>query len=202
MSYIDCYRHELVGLFGRLPVYRPLQDVAGGTECNDANFSCSTKQLVIGGGAGEFPGLVLRRGFAAVAHFALLSDEFDLPVATEQALREHIFSEKHFDFANWSVETYHSFYEICTSSNLPNPYATHTAQRFSLEAWLHAGFGEFIFFSMPQLAKKLVHDLKGFHKSWNAQPTGIKTHMHFNNIMLVPPKMTVYASGGNHFFKP
>ena len=29
MSYIDSYPHELVGYFGPVPVYRPLEDIPG-----------------------------------------------------------------------------------------------------------------------------------------------------------------------------
>ena len=48
MSHIDSFKHEIVGLFGGLPVYHPLEDING-------DFKCSTKQLVIGGGSGDQP---------------------------------------------------------------------------------------------------------------------------------------------------
>ena len=70
MSYIDQFRHELVGMLGGLPVYRPLEDIVGDEDpAYTGEFSCTTCQLVIGGGGGEFPGLVVKKPVCAVATF-------------------------------------------------------------------------------------------------------------------------------------
>ena len=61
MSHIDSYKHEIVGLFGCIPVYRPLEDISEpGDDDPQLDFGCTTEQLVIGGGPGEHLGLVLR----------------------------------------------------------------------------------------------------------------------------------------------
>ena len=70
MSYIDSYKHELVGMFGSLPVYHPLEDIPGSSEPElSGEFACSTKQIVIGGGGGEWPGLVITNPIGAVIEF-------------------------------------------------------------------------------------------------------------------------------------
>ena len=46
MSHIDSFKHELVGLFGGLPVYHPLEVI-------DGDFRCDPTQLLLGGGSGE-----------------------------------------------------------------------------------------------------------------------------------------------------
>ena len=52
MSHIDSYPHEIVGLFGRLPVYHPLEDIPEPPEGHwEHDFGCTTEQLVIGGGS-------------------------------------------------------------------------------------------------------------------------------------------------------
>jgi len=61
MSHIDSYKHEIVGLFGCLPVYHPLGDIpAPPDNWPEYDFGYTTEQLVIGGGPGEHLGLVLQ----------------------------------------------------------------------------------------------------------------------------------------------
>jgi hypothetical protein len=70
MSHIDSYKHEIVGLFGSLPVYHPLEDIPEpATDQLQHDFGCTTEQLVIGGGSGEHSGLVFRdaQGAAAIS---------------------------------------------------------------------------------------------------------------------------------------
>jgi hypothetical protein len=56
MSYIDTFDHELVGFFAGLPLYHPLEAVmgSGGDE-----FGCTPLHLMLGGGDGEHPEVVL-----------------------------------------------------------------------------------------------------------------------------------------------
>ena len=68
VSHIDSFKHELIGLFGGLPVYRPLQLI-------DGDFQCDVNQLVLGGGSGEHPALVVKNLLAAVACY--LDEELD-----------------------------------------------------------------------------------------------------------------------------
>lgn len=60
MSHIDSFKHEIVGLFGGLLVYHPLEDIQG-------DFVCTPKCLLIGGGSGEHPALVIESPLKAVS---------------------------------------------------------------------------------------------------------------------------------------
>lgn len=70
MSYIDLIKHELVGFFNGLPVYHPLETVEEGS-WESYDFSCSPANLIIGGGAGEHPALVLHNLESLVAAYLL-----------------------------------------------------------------------------------------------------------------------------------
>jgi hypothetical protein len=56
MSHIDTINHSVVGTFAGISVYHTLQDIDG----KDYDFSATPKNLVIGGGSGEHPGMVIQ----------------------------------------------------------------------------------------------------------------------------------------------
>lgn len=74
MSYIDTIKHELVGYINGLPIYHPLETVTDG-KWGDYDFSCSPENLVIGGGAGEHPALVIHNLGSLAALYILLCIE-------------------------------------------------------------------------------------------------------------------------------
>jgi hypothetical protein len=195
MSEIDCWKHELVGMFGSIWVYRPLEDIAEDV----GEFDCKTNQLVIGGGGGEHPALVLKDPERAVEMFAVCADgdesnkdqkEFDIPDDVEQRLR---FKDREdvLGFYNWNSETHHNFFLRCTRGFLPNPYDPKCGTGF--DDWLILGFGEFIYYAMPELAPKATKFFEQYQIN--------ALHMRYNNILAVPPRIPVYANGGNAFFK-
>lgn len=193
MSHIDSFRHQLVGSFIGLPVYLPLEDIRG-------DFNCTTRQLVIGGGSGEHPALVLQDPPGAVAEFlseALRMIKLDAHedkawrAAFEPFLPDRICNV--ITFHDWDVETFHSFYELCRSPGAENPFSGERGC-LELEYWLVRGLGEFVFYALPHLAEGIVGKLQ--------QPYGKFDQVLFNNIMVVPPNMPVYANGGNAFFPP
>ena len=192
MSHIDSYSHELVGLFGCLPVYRPLEDIPAPPEGQSQyDFGCTTEQLVIGGGSGEHSGLILRNAEGAVANFVFESGDFELTKNLKSYLSEMIDVDTQLHFAGWSTADHHGFYQLCISESLPNSFDPEGET--GLEEWLHLGFGEFVYYAMPQLAQRLVDKVKPHHLDAN--------HIRYNNITIVPPGMPVYANGGNSFFK-
>lgn len=196
MSYIDSYRHRLVGYFGHLPVYRPLEDIGDGTTDPDSEFfDCRRDQLVIGGGSGEHPGLVLLRPPAAVAAFARHSGDFDLRGAIDAELADLIGRAPMLLFAGWTDERHAAFRTLCASGPLLNRWSP-DADWFphgplDLETWVACGLGEFVYYAMPDLASDLVERLRPLHRD--------KHHMRFNVILLPPPGMPVYANGGTSF---
>jgi hypothetical protein len=191
VSHIDSFKHSLVGSFLGIPVYLPLEDI-------DGDFRCTTQQLLIGGGSGEHLALVVQKPLAAVAMF-LAEEVPHLPLSPEtgeawKAVYQP-FIESDFwailRFYEWDIKTYHSFFECCKNGHAINRYSVYSSSK-KLEEWLILGFGEFIFFSMPQLAAEIVSRLSDPYQHFH--------HMRYNNILLIPPNMPVYANGGNAFF--
>lgn len=191
MSYIDCFPHEIVGLFGSLPVYHPLVDIEGTADPHHEDFPCTTRQLVLGGGGGEHPGMVLRSSDRAVAEFLIHNPEIELSGALEREIyEEYVSAGPEFHFAGWSSRHHHDFYHLCVTGSLPHTFNPDAG--ISFETWLLLGFGEFIFYAMPELAPGVVAKL-----SLSRRPV----HTYFNNILAIPPRMPVYAKNGNAFFK-
>ncbi|WNJ19359.1 hypothetical protein [Pontibacter sp. G13] len=184
MSHIDSFRHELVGLFGYLPVYHPLEVIQG-------DFHCTPNQILIGGGSGEHPALVIEHPTCAVARFL----EQEAQSRKELKAWKSIYTpylnpstDEILTFYEWSEDTHQNFRAICTSPSLPNALTTQ-----NLKEWLILGVGEFIFFAMPDLAPAIMESLDDPYKGF--------FHMSYNNIMVVPPNFPVYSNGGNRFFK-
>ncbi|WP_299354186.1 hypothetical protein [uncultured Shimia sp.] len=192
MSYIDGFKHEQVGFLAAIPVYHPLEDIPmPPRDWPEDDFGCTTRQLVIGGGAGEHPGLVVRKPEAAVARFVLESGDFDLPAFLSQKFLQLAEQKDTLHFAGWEDDDHRGFYEACTNGKLPNPYWPSSG--YSFEVWLSLGIGEFIYYAMPDLAGPQIEQAKAFHTTLG--------HVRYNNILCVPPGMPVYANGGNAFFK-
>lgn len=188
MSHIDSFEHEIVGFFGGLPVYHLLVNV------EDSNLKCTSKQLMIGGGSGEHPALVIENPLAAVAWFIddSLEESDNCSMGEDWAgIIEPYLNydpENILNYYDWRIETYQRFAELCKSENLPNPYNNFEG---TLEAWLILGFGEFIYYAMPDLAHEIMSKLKNPYQGCS--------HMKYNNILLIPPNIPVYANAGNAF---
>ena len=192
MSHIDSFKHEIVGMFGPIAVYHPLEDIGG-------DFTCGPDSIVIGGGSGEWPAIVVKNPNAAVATFLateLQSDELKR-VKDEwlEIIRPHydFAQDKIIEFSRWLVSDYAEFQKICCASVMQNQFDSDSHNR-GLEDWLICGIGEFIFYAMPELAPAIMSKLEN--------PYSYFGHIRYNNIMLIPPNMPVYANGGNAFFSP
>ncbi|WP_375282585.1 hypothetical protein [Marinicauda pacifica] len=191
MSYIDSYPHELVGYFGPVPVYRPLEDIPGFvTETGwDGDFACRTDQIVIGGGSGERPGTVLERPAAAMACFALEHDGFDLPDSLRAAYQAEAGKApiaRHYGF---DAEEHAAFAALIRSDGLLNPF--YDGPDLTPETWLACSLGEFVYAAMPDLAPDRAAELARFERD--------RVHTRYNNILLPPPGLPVYANGGTAF---
>lgn len=186
MSHIDSFKHELVGFLGYLPVYHPLEGI-------DGDFKCDPSQLLLGGGSGEHPALVIENPTSAVAYFLheFIEDQKELE-HWEEIISPYVNYDlaELLTFYEWSIDRYSSFHQMSKSNSLPNPC---NDEEINIERWLILGIGEFIFFSMPYLAEELMNKLEDPYKHFH--------HMLYNNIMVVPPNFPVYANGGNMFFK-
>lgn len=190
MSHIDSFKHQQVGEFLGLPVYLPLQDI-------DGDFQATTRQLLVGGGSGEHPAVVLTDPQAAAAAFLAEEDpHVDLSAEELKAWRAAIqpfapdFPHKLLAFHDWSISDYHGFHERCRNPHTSS-YGIHES-KMGVEYWMALGLGEFVFYAMPQLAPDLMARL--------AAPYAKFRHVIYSEVLLVPPNMPVYANGGNAFF--
>ena len=184
MSYIDTFDHELVGFFAGLPLYHPLEAVAGS---GGDEFGCTPRQLVLGGGSGEHPAVVLRQPPVAVAAFlqeVLPPDAPALAPETQQLLDDMIppFDEW-LDFPGWSIADFVSFQERCRAPSLVRPY--HVEQDGLLEEWVLRNLGEFVYFAMPELASDVPTQLADVC----AQVRGPR----YFNVQILPPGYAAQA---------
>jgi hypothetical protein len=150
MSYIDTFDHELVGFFAGLPLYHPLEEVA---DSGDYEFGCMPLQLVLGGGDGEHPAVVLAHPAAAVMAFLQAALPEDGTEASTESLRlmdEAPPLAECLRFAGWGIADFVSFHERCSGAAFVTPY--HAERDGALEEWVHRNLGEFVYFAMPELA--------------------------------------------------
>jgi len=175
MSYIDTIEHELVGYFNGLPIYHPLETI--NTEKWGAyDFSCSPQNLVIGGGAGEHPALVIHNLENLVIGFLLLGFEkiitmkeegkyhcgFDIPSEELiESLDEMLYENDSecLEFCNWSMKNIKDFVDLAKSPL----HSTPLSDEKDSEEWIKNSIGEFIYYSLPELnpLHKNIIDLIG-----------------------------------------
>lgn len=195
MSHIDSFPHEIVGLFGNIPVYHPLENI-------DGDFTATPQQLILGGGSGEHPALVFTDLHACVAAF--LNEQFHSLEGTRYGERGFELRKQLENWAavytpfiktpaevlayyQWDEETHEQFHSFCHSDALLNP-----CYQENLEQWLLLSMGEFIFFALPVLAPQILAKLQ--------EPYQHFKHSYYNNILVIPPNFPIYANGGNAFF--
>lgn len=149
MSYIDTIKHELVGQFNGLPIYHPLESETS-NKWGDYDFNCTPDNLVLGGGAGEHPALVLHDLGGLSAHYILhCIENFDLPEETINRVCDIAYrTEEHLEFCGWSMGQIHRFVENSKSEVNSTPF---NPDMYNIENWIKYSIGEFIFYSLPEL---------------------------------------------------
>jgi hypothetical protein len=177
MSYIDTFDHELVGFFAGLPLYHPLEVVvgAGGDE-----FGCTPSQLVLGGSSGEHPAVVLTNPTAAAASFlqaALPPDGPPLSAEAQQFIDELPRSWECLHFAGWGIDDFVAFHERCIAPGFVTPF--NAEQDRLVEDWVLRSLGEFVYFSMPELAP----DVRAHLADVCARVSGPR----YYNVQILPP---------------
>ena len=158
MSYIDTFDHEYVADFAGMPLYHPIVSVEG---AGGEDFACSPRNLVLGGGSGEHPALVLKHLSCLALHFVThaIPDEEESTTFHDQFRDDPIINHldceysELFEYASWSVHDFHSFYERCSSLALNLPYDADSS--LSFEDWLAISIGELVWFSLPDLIQDL-----------------------------------------------
>jgi hypothetical protein len=198
VSYIDTFDSEFVGYFGGIEVYHPLEAMPADPD-DPRCFGCGPENLVIGGGPGEHPGLVVKEPGEAVGCFVrawLRWYERNYPVE-HQALRPAVeawpdapadreapdYWQWVFEFAGWQVADYAEFSNRCASRTFTRPFAPD--EDGPLERWLAASVGEFVLLAMPELAQDAIQQLGDLRRHVVG---GI-----YGNILLLPPGYPVWG---------
>lgn len=201
MSQIDTFDHEFVGYFVGLPVYHPTEVEEGG------DFDCGPDTLVVGGGMGEHPALVVSHLEFLVAQFLLaaLPDEDETPDAPspypgawDQALIEALGRIDDIDevltFHGWRLDHSAAFYEGCKSPANQWPFDEEAEEQSHLNVmdWICISLGEFVFYAMPSFAAGLLDQLPGVRQVIADTKTA------FQNVLVVPPGYPVHFGRSTH----
>lgn len=151
MSHIDSYDHEFLGKFAYLPVYHPLQEVDR-YEWGEEDFGFTPANLILGGGSGEHPGLVIHKLECCVARFLIgFLSEKDFNTLTKEG-QEYLRSLAStpttalLEYCGWTKEHHQRFETAVHSEAVNGPVAGE-----DLQDWLAANVGEFVYFSLPEL---------------------------------------------------
>lgn len=178
MSHIDSYDHEYIGQLGYLPIYRPLETIKS-DKWGSYDFGAHPGNLVLGGGSGEHPGLVVHKLESLVAKFLYdqLTEEDDeiIAKADRDYLFDLIYTDEIFEFCEWSIDHYVSLKEMAQSL----AFLTPLSENEKVEDWLAKSLGELIFFSLSELNpehEKLSGIFSPFEITWTMR-----------NVTCVPP---------------
>jgi hypothetical protein len=199
MSYSDTFDNEFIGYFGGIPVYHPLEVVPPSPD-RPEDFACGPENLLIGGGSGEYPGIVVKAPAKTVVCFvrAWLDETPFLSPDERQALRPAVeawpdASERRqtrwsdwqhfFEFAGWRAADYVEFSTRCASRAFHRPFDP--GKDACLEQWLAASVGEFVLFAMPELAEDTVQRLGDLRRHVSGDL--------YRNILLLPPGYSVWG---------
>ncbi|SUX56225.1 hypothetical protein [Chromobacterium vaccinii] len=157
MSYIDSIKHEFVGYLNGLPIYHPLEE-SHKANWGASDFSCGKSNLVLGGGSGEHPGLVIHNLPALVCEYLLYEisqcellfpDRYKAPAeeAQNKLLDIALSGPPTLEFCGWSMQDYKKFIESAMSEVHRHPLK----QDGDAEAWIKHSIGEFVYFSLATL---------------------------------------------------
>ena len=156
MSYIDTRDHSYVGKFLGLPLYHPLQEYP-----TDDEFYANVSNLVLGGGSGEHPALVIKNPAACVLAYV----EFSAQLLGINYEEKNWFKswEKVFDndktyniydnlcYENWSMEQVTRLTESIEAAIQCYRGDGKIMLGLEPETKFHIMLGEFIFFSAQKL---------------------------------------------------
>lgn len=187
MSYIDTIKHELVGYLNGLPIYHPLENLPR-SKWGDPDFSCDQSNLVIGGGSGEHPGLVIHNLPSLVCEYLLYDikqnaehfPDYRRPSDSAQKLLLDIAvgEESNLEFCGWSMK-HHSQFIKCAMSPV---HAHPLSEEGIAEEWIRLSLGEFVYFSL-QLLNSQHTVIQGIVEDYFEWPVGYS----MCNVTCPPP---------------
>jgi hypothetical protein len=160
MSYIDCFKHELLGSLNGLPIYHLLESVKF-QDHGHREVDCDGSSLILGGGSGEHPALVVQGLDSIVAEYLLHDVHMcevngherrqKLTTIARERLEDFAFStDKPLLFVGWTMNDFADFRER-TRSPL---HFTPLKDGDDPERWIRLSLGEFVYFSVPELCPR------------------------------------------------
>ena len=179
MSYIDCFKHEIVGIIAGIQIYHPLVSIIN---TDGSDFSCTHRDLVIGGGEGEFPGIVVCNVPAVVDYFLHYQARHDLRIdPNELTPFDEIVAADCFDLTTLSDDFKTNFHIRAMGEKCETPYSINMSlfggkKRTTMEEWLAVSIGEFVYLSMPEL-----------HQRHGKFPKRFSHYGLFCNVTCLPP---------------
>lgn len=185
MSHIDSYEHEYLGAFGYLPIYRALKPFGEDTPWGDYDFGANPESLILGGGSGEHPGLVIHELASCVAQFLYHQTDSDFNQDMEdedfEYLSKFIYLQNSdiLEFCDWPLEKYASFCEMLGSERMVTPFDEDSDIDGLMEDWLIRNMGEFVYYSLPDLNPEQAK-LKALFKDIEIRPL-------YENVVCPPP---------------
>jgi len=184
MSHIDSYQHEYLGQLGYLPIYHYLELVEAPWGVYD--FGATPENLVLGGGSGEHPGLVLHDFEHFVFHFLFYQlreeEQEELKDKRYADLKEYFYKDNNrlLEFCQWGVVTYVDFDKMARSERMETP----CGEDESVEDWLLMSIGELIYYSLPEMNPK-QDELNAIFEPYDISPV-------MQNVKLTPPGYPKY----------
>lgn len=165
-------------MLGYLPIYHPLENIEG-DKWGGYDFSATPENLILGGGSGEHPGLVLHKLECLVAKFLYdqITDEEEANLSKENRdyLIDLCYADDVLEFCSWSIRQFSDLKDMAQSMNFLAPLGDDA----EVEEWLCKSVGELIFFSLSELNPEHSRLLEIF------APFGIQATM--RNVACVPP---------------
>ncbi|TCI01188.1 hypothetical protein EZV61_19055 [Corallincola luteus] len=178
MSYIDSFDHEYIGYLGYLPIYRPLQEIKG-DKWGGYDFSAKPNNLVLGGGSGEHPGLVVHKLESVAAKFLydqLLDEEEEkISKVDTDYIIDLCYADEILEFCSWSINQFAELKEMAEAKTFMTPLA----EDEEVEDWLCKSIGELVFYSLRDLNPEHSKLLRIF-SPFNIQAT-------MRNVACPPP---------------
>jgi hypothetical protein len=208
MSYIDTIEHSYVGDFLGLPLYHPLEKTDGASD----EFEADIYNLVIGGGSGEHPGLVIKNLDACVYSFLEFIAEFNDKDTDEIDFYENWFSllsdEESYsynpyinlEFASWGMdETANFTSQVKEKFSKAIAYCkkAESLNKNSSEKKIQIMLGEFIYFCAPHLLSSKTTDYLVSHKD------KLLKEVEYIEGVFYPVAVTPkgYGAGGGKYFE-
>jgi len=178
MSYIDSYEHEYIGSLGYLPIYHPLQEIEG-DDWGGYDFSASPGDLILGGGSGEHPGLVVHKLESSAAKFLYdqltEEEEESLAKSDKEYLLNLCYADDVLEFCDWTVRQYANLTAMAASEAFGSPLEEDEA----VEDWLRKSLGELVYYSLPELNPE--------HEKLAAMFSRFSIDATMHNVLCVPP---------------